>query len=64
MHRHVAGKARGENQGAVVKESPKDLRLKLYERQRKLVNRGDYLRYDVLTCLPGELVKLNPKLLK
>lgn len=47
-----------------MKESPKDLRLKLYDRQRKLVNRGDFLRFDVLTCLPGELVKLNPKLLK
>ena len=47
-----------------MKETQKDLRLKLYERQRKLVNRGDYMRHDVLTCLPGELVKLNPKLLK
>lgn len=40
----------------------KALRNKLYERQRKLIWRGDFLRWEVCVCFPGDLLKTNPKL--
>ena len=42
-------------------ESAKDLRLKLYKRQCKL---HDLKTGHESVCLPGQLIRLNPRLLK
>jgi hypothetical protein len=47
-----------------MKETAKELRVKLYTRQRKLIWRGDFLHWEVMCCFPGDLVRLNPRLLK
>jgi hypothetical protein len=46
---------------SLTNPSDRDLRDKLYRRQTKLLGIGES-RY--FACLPGDLVRLNPMLLK
>lgn len=44
-----------------MKETSKQLRHKLYERQRRILNLREF---HESVCLPGWLIRLNPTLLK